>query len=173
FLDEYTAKRGRPPVVIVTGDHGEAFGEFGRIGHTSDVSGAQIHVPMVVLDGSRPPSRRQEVTSHADVVPTLLWMLGDRHPAPSYADGLPMFEAPPDRFVLATVGWEPRYAVIGHDLKATFSAFDAATGGVSITDPWDRPLADGDARFGAEAGRILRAFRSPRAGGETPGSTTR
>ena len=76
-----------------------------------------------------------------------------------------MFAAPADRFVLATVGWEPRYAVIGRNLKATFFAFDAAMGGVTVTDPFDRPLADGDARFSAEAGRILRAFRDPRVDG--------
>src|SRR5262245_28032974 len=50
FLKAYEARRGRAPVVVVTGDHGEAFGEHRRIGHTSDVSNAQIHVPMVILD---------------------------------------------------------------------------------------------------------------------------
>jgi len=29
---------------------------------------------------------------------------------------------------------------------------------VRITDPWDRPLPDADARFAAEAPQILRAF---------------
>jgi uncharacterized protein len=163
FLHEYEAKRGRKPLVIVTGDHGEAFGERGRIGHTSDVSDAQIHVPMVVLgDDSRPPSRRQEVTSHVDVVPTLLELLGDDHPSQSYSHGMSMFSAPPDRFVLATVGWEPRFAVIGRDLKATFFAYDAGLGGVEVTDPSDRPLPDGASRFSAQASRIMRAFRDSR-----------
>ena len=165
FLDEYEAKRGRKPLVIITGDHGESFGEFGRIGHGSDVSSAQLHVPMVVLDETRPPSRREEVTSHIDVVPTLLSLLGDDHPPRSYSDGVSMFGVPADRFVLATVGWEPRYAVTGRDLKATFFAFDAGMGGVVVTDPFDRPLADGEARFSAEAARILRAFRDPRPDG--------
>ena len=162
FLHDYEAKRGRKPLVIVTGDHGEAFGERGRIGHTSNVTDAQIHVPMVVLGDSRPPSRRQEVTSHVDVVPTLLSLLGDDHPPQTYSDGMSMFTAPPDRFVLSTVGWEPRFAVIGRDLKATFFAYDAALGGVEVTDPSDRPLPDGASRFSAQAPRILRAFRDSR-----------
>ena len=162
FLAQYEARRGRKPLVIITGDHGESFGEFGRIGHGSDVSSAQLHVPMVVLDPSRRPGRQSEVTSHIDVVPTLFQMLGDTRAPSGYADGVSMFAASPDRFVLATVGWEPRHAVIGRDLKATFFAFDAALGGVTVTDPFDRPLVDGTARFGAEAGRILRAFRDPR-----------
>jgi membrane-anchored protein YejM (alkaline phosphatase superfamily) len=162
FLHDYEAKRGRKPLVIVTGDHGEAFGERGRIGHTSNVTDAQIHVPMVLLGDSRPPSRRQEVTSHVDVVPTLLNLLGDDHPSQTYSDGMSMFSAPPDRFVLSTVGWEPRFAVIGRDLKATFFAYDAALGGVEVTDPSDRPLPDGASRFSAQAPRILRAFRDSR-----------
>jgi len=89
-------------------------------------------------------------------------MLGDGQPPRNYSDGVSMFEAPPDRFVVATVGWDPRYAVIGRDLKATFFAFDAGMGGVAVTDPFDRPLADADARFSAEAPRILRAFRGTR-----------
>jgi membrane-anchored protein YejM (alkaline phosphatase superfamily) len=162
FLHDYEAKRGRKPLVIVTGDHGEAFGERGRIGHTSNVTDAQIHVPMVILGDSRPPSRRQEVTSHIDVVPTLLSLLGDDRPSQTYSDGMSMFSAPPDRFVLATVGWEPRFAVIGRDLKVTFFAYDAALGGVEVTDPSDRPLSDGASRFSAQAPRILRAFRDSR-----------
>ena len=105
------------------------------------------------------------MTSHIDVVPTLLSLLGDDHPPRSYSDGVSMFGVPADRFVLATVGWEPRYAVTGRDLKATFFAFDAGMGGVVVTDPFDRPLADGEARFSAEAARILRAFRDPRPDG--------
>jgi membrane-anchored protein YejM (alkaline phosphatase superfamily) len=162
FLTRYETARGRKPLVIVAGDHGESFGEFGRIGHGSDVSSAQLHVPMVVLDPSRPPAVRGEVTSHIDVVPTILDMLGDTHPPSSYADGVSMFAAPARRFVLATVGWEPRHAVIGRDLKATFFAYDAAMGGAAITDPFDRPLADSEARFAAASGHIVRAFRDPR-----------
>ena len=159
FLAAYEARRGRAPVVFITGDHGEAFGEHGHIGHTSDVSEAQLYVPMVILDPAAPPSRQAAVTSHVDVLPTLLSLLGDTHAPATYSDGVPMFAAPADRYVLATVGWEPRHAVIGRNLKATFFAFDAALGGVTVTDPSDRPLPDGDARFAAEAPRILRAFR--------------
>src|SRR5262249_7036840 len=161
FLKAYEARRGRAPVVVVTGDHGEAVGEHRRIGPTADVSNAQIHVPMVILDPRRAPSRHTAVTSHVDVLPTLLSLLGDDHAPETYSDGVSMFAAPADRFVLATVGWEPRHAVIGRDLKATFFALDGALGGVTVTDPYDRQLPDGDARFAADAVRIVRSFRDP------------
>ena len=97
-----------------------------------------------------------EPTSHSDVVPTLLALLGDDHPPSLYADGLSMFTAPPDRFVTSTVGWEPLYAAIGKDLKVTMYA---GVGTASITDPEDRPLPDGPARMARSAGRIMRALR--------------
>jgi membrane-anchored protein YejM (alkaline phosphatase superfamily) len=158
FLDWFAARRGRAPLVFVTGDHGEEFKEHGHIGHGSGITSEQIHVPMVAVGDGVPPGRYEGVTSHIDLVPTLFSLLGDRHPPQRYADGLSMFAVPPERFVLATVGWEPRYCAIGPDLKATFFGLDAGFGGVEITDPADRPLADGEARFAARAADILRAF---------------
>jgi membrane-anchored protein YejM (alkaline phosphatase superfamily) len=95
-------------------------------------------------------------TSHVDIVPTLLALLGDTHPPALYSDGLSMFDAPADRFVVTTVGWEPRYAAIGKDLKVTMYA---GLGGAQITDPDDQPLPDGPARMATSAGRIWRALR--------------
>ncbi|HYB44879.1 MAG TPA: sulfatase-like hydrolase/transferase, partial [Candidatus Methylomirabilis sp.] len=164
FLDEYAAARGRKPLVIVTGDHGESLGEGGRFGHGSDVSEAQIHVPMVLLDPSGPPSTWGGVTSHIDIVPTLLALLGDDHPPRSYADGVSMLAPPADRYVLTTVGWEPRHGLVGRDLKATFFGGDAGLLGVALTDPADRSLPDGNARLRAEAARIARTFRDSQAG---------
>jgi membrane-anchored protein YejM (alkaline phosphatase superfamily) len=158
FLTWFELKRGRRPLVIVTGDHGEEMREQGHVGHGSDLTVQQLHVPMVVMGEGVPVGRRDSPTSHADVVPTLLALLGDTHPPESYAAGMSMFEAPADRFVLTTVGWEPRFAAIGKDLKVAFHGMDAGLGGVTITDPFDRPLPDGEARFSAAAPRILRLF---------------
>ncbi|MDO8667355.1 MAG: sulfatase, partial [Gemmatimonadales bacterium] len=159
FLDWFEARRGRP-LLIVTSDHGEEFREHGRVGHGSDVTEQQVHVPMVLLDSAVAPARRDEPTSHVDVLPTLLSLLGDRHPPASYSDGVPMLAAPPNRFVLTSVGWEPRFAVIGPDLKVTFAGLEGGFHAARFTDPCDRPLADAEARFRADAVNILRAFRS-------------
>ena len=158
FLTWFEQARGRRPLVIVTGDHAEEMREQGHVGHGSALTVQQIHVPMVVMGDGVPVGRRDAPTSHADVVPTLLGLLGDHHPPALYSDGLDMFTAPQDRFVLASLGWEPRYAAIGKDLKVSFYGMDAGLGGVTITDPFDRPLPDGEARFSAAAPRILRLF---------------
>jgi len=168
FLAWYEQARGRRPLVVVTGDHAEEMREQGHVGHGSALTVQQIHVPMVVLGEGVPVGRRDAPTSHADVVPTLLGLLGDHHPPALYSDGLSMFEAPQDRFVLASLGWEPRFAAIGKDLKVAFYGMDAGLGGVTITDPFDRPLADGEARFSAAAPRILRLFGHGTAGAGTP-----
>jgi membrane-anchored protein YejM (alkaline phosphatase superfamily) len=110
---------------------------------------------MVLLGDGVPAGVRDVPTSHVDVVPTLLSLLGDTHAPALYSDGLSMFEAPPDRFVLTTVGWEPHYAVIGKDLKVTMYA---GFGDARITDPEDRDIPDAEQRFGANAGKILKAL---------------
>jgi hypothetical protein len=152
----FEARRGKAPLVVFTGDHGEEFRQKGHIGHGSAVTSEQIHVPAVWLGPGVPQGVFEVPTSHSDVVPTLLSLLGDDHPPSLYSDGMSMFAAPPDRFVTATVGWEPRYAVIGKDLKVMMYA---GLGTADVTDPFDRPLPDGPARMAAQAGRILKALR--------------
>ena len=156
FLGELEHDRGRAPLVVFTGDHGEEFRQKGHIGHGSEVTREQIHVPAVWFGPGVPQGVFDAPTSHADVVPTLLGLLGDRHPPSLYADGLSMFSAPHDRFVVSTVGWEPQYAAIGESLKVTMYA---GLGTARITDPDDRPLPDGPARMARSAGRILKALR--------------
>jgi membrane-anchored protein YejM (alkaline phosphatase superfamily) len=158
FLDWMERVRGKRPIVVLTGDHGEEMREQGHLGHGSALTVQQIHVPMVVLGDGVPVGRRDAPTSHADVVPTLLALLGDRHPPDLYSDGMSMFDAPQDRFVLASLGWEPRHAAIGKDLKVSFYGMDAGLGGVTVTDPFDRPIPDAEAAFSSAAPRILKVF---------------
>jgi membrane-anchored protein YejM (alkaline phosphatase superfamily) len=157
FLTDFERTRGKAPLVVFTGDHGEEFRQKGHIAHGSAVTREQIHVPAIWLGPGVPKGRFTAPTSHADVVPTLLSLLGDRHPPSLYADGMSMFEARDDRFVVATVGWEPEYAVIGKDLKFTVYA---GLGGGALTDPDDKPLPPGgEARMAASTGRMLKALR--------------
>lgn len=173
FLAWFEKTRGKKPIVVFTGDHAEEMREQGHVGHGSALTVQQIHVPMAIMGDGVPVGRRAEPTSHADVVPTLLQLLGDRHPAALYSDGVSMFDAPADRFVLASLGWEPRFAAIGKDLKVSFYGMDAGFGGVTISDPFDRPLPDGEARFAAEAPRILQVFgRGAPAAGAGAGAAT-
>ena len=149
-------RRGRRPLIFFTGDHGEEFRQKGHLGHGSAVTDEQVHVPMAVVGDGVPRGVFDAPTGHADVVPTLFRLLGDTHAPSTYSDGTSLFDAEPSRFVVTTVGWEPSYAAIGQELKVTMYAGLASA---EITDPNDRPLADGAVRMAAQAGRILRALR--------------
>jgi arylsulfatase A-like enzyme len=87
-------------LVIVTADHGEAFGEHGMFQHTHDVHDEIARVPLVMrLPGVAVPGRRvTEPVSIADIAPTVLDVLG--LPAIPEADGeslLPLLTGAADR----------------------------------------------------------------------------
>lgn len=63
-------------VVVVTGDHGELFGENGLLGHNLSLHDGLLHVPMVVrgLDGVA--DRTDGLVQHIDVMQTALERMG-------------------------------------------------------------------------------------------------
>ena len=162
FLAFHEARRGRRPLLAVTGDHGEEFLEHGRFGHASDVTNEQIHVPFVLADEGLAPGVHDAPTGHIDVLPTLFDRLGVSVDPEAYSAGVPMTRAPDDRYLLTTVGWEPRLALVGKDLKVRFFGQDLGFGGIEVTDPRDRPLPDGPARFAAEYPNLLRSLKRQR-----------
>lgn len=76
------AAQGRHPLLVVLGDHGEAFGQHeGNYGHTMFLYEENVHVPLLVaLPGTQPGSARARrtpaVASALDVAPTVLDLLG-------------------------------------------------------------------------------------------------
>lgn len=87
--------------VLITSDHGEAFGEAGRWKH-EDISEPQVRVPLMLrLPEVRPTGKRvRGPVSGVDVAPTLLALAGVE--APEGIDGIDLVaESPqPDRVIL-------------------------------------------------------------------------
>ena len=82
-------------IVLVTGDHGQAFNEThdNTWGHNSAFSDYQVRVPFVVEWPGRAPESIQRLTSHVDWAPTLLTdALGCSTPVDQYSTGTPLFE---------------------------------------------------------------------------------
>jgi len=80
-------------LVLVTGDHGEAFGHpHATWGHGARIYEENVRVPLLVWSPSLFPSGRRVATigSHVDVMPTLAHLLG-RPPAPTW-EGRSLFE---------------------------------------------------------------------------------
>lgn len=71
---------GRPAVLIVTGDHGEAFEEHpNNRYHELFVYEENVRVPLFFVAPDLPPLVSDRVASHVDLAPTILdLLLGDR-----------------------------------------------------------------------------------------------
>jgi len=63
-------------ILLIFGDHGEAFWEHGRFGHTFGFSNKQTQVAAVAYFPDRPTIHVDEPTSHADFFPTVFDYLG-------------------------------------------------------------------------------------------------
>jgi arylsulfatase A-like enzyme len=75
-------QRRPDPVVIVTADHGEEFGEHGGRYHGTTVYEEQVRVPLVVVGpGVRRGARTAAVAQTIDLLPTTLSALGIPRPA--------------------------------------------------------------------------------------------
>ncbi len=59
-------------VVIITGDHGEAFGEHGRQFHGFEVWDEIVRVPLLIYVPGLAPRRVTRPVSHVDIAPTIL-----------------------------------------------------------------------------------------------------
>lgn len=74
-------------IVVVTSDHGEAFGEQGVIGHGRSLIDVLTRVLIAVrAPGRMPPGAIRGGATHADVVPTILELCG--MPVPDGIDGV-------------------------------------------------------------------------------------
>lgn len=77
----------RQPIIIITGDHSEAFGEHGQPFHSSDLYNSQIRVPLIVAGPSVSATRVHEPVSLVDLAPTILELAGFVAPAFPQMDG--------------------------------------------------------------------------------------
>jgi arylsulfatase A-like enzyme len=62
--------------VVLTGDHGEAFGEHGVFFHGREMWDEIMRVPLIFSVPGSPPRRVARRTSHVDIVPTIMDLAG-------------------------------------------------------------------------------------------------
>lgn len=75
-LVEMMRARGREPIVVLTADHGEEFGDHGGRYHGSTLYEEQVRVPLLLRVPGIPPRRVPSPVQTVDVVPTLLGLYG-------------------------------------------------------------------------------------------------
>lgn len=139
-------------VVIITGDHGEEFMEKGRWGHNSEFTEEQLRVPLVVHIPGITSTVKNYPTSHVDIVPTLLPLLGVRNPVQDYSTGISLLEDKPR--LLTFADWD-RIAFSTGTYKASFPLKAGAQIRTLVTDMEDRPLADPDGTLRSLGGPMV------------------
>ncbi len=74
-------------IVIINGDHGEEFMEHGFWGHNSTFVDPQVRTPLVIYTPEMKPLISNQMTSHMDIVPTIMPLLGVTNKSSDYATG--------------------------------------------------------------------------------------
>lgn len=140
-------------LVIVTADHGEAFGEHGLIDHLFSMYDSTVRVPLIIHFPARFPAGevRKELVSLADVVPTILDVAGLANPAAGSAErSLAAADRTADPYVVAE-NERPLHALTL--MKAQFPDFDM--------QPWDhrlRMIRSGDHKLIWREGRGVELY---------------
>jgi hypothetical protein len=82
-------------IIIVTSDHGDATGEFGRMSHSTSIWPEVMQVPLIV---HLPPKMREHLvyddsrlSTLTDITPTLYYLLGHRPVVQNALYGRPLF----------------------------------------------------------------------------------
>jgi hypothetical protein len=106
ILDE-VKRRGllENTIILITGDHGEEFFETGFWGHTSAFSAYQSRVGFVLYIPGRGHGVIDYITSHHDVAPTFLKLLGYSTPPESYSQGRDLLD-PAGHAYAVVAGWD-------------------------------------------------------------------
>ena len=113
--------------VVITGDHGEEFYEAGYYGHTSAFSDFQIKVPLILYIPGEKPGKVTRLTSHLDVVPTMLSLMGSQMDPSLYSHGHSLTGKTGGRYVISS-GWDT-FAMIdpGATLVLSTEIYNART----------------------------------------------
>ncbi len=78
-------------IIILLSDHGEEFYEHGFFGHNSAYDEYQVGSPLIFHIPAKESQKIIHMTSHLDIIPTLMKQLGVTNPTSDYAHGDDLF----------------------------------------------------------------------------------
>lgn len=125
-------------VVVLVGDHGEEFMEHGFWGHNSTFVDEQIRTPLVLHVPGAKPLVSNQMTSHMDIVPTLMPLLGVSNPAGDFALGYNLL-GDTQRDHAYVSDWN-RLVYIDNEVKITQSVNIKSYTGIQTSSAHDLPL---------------------------------
>jgi membrane-anchored protein YejM (alkaline phosphatase superfamily) len=124
-------------VVVVAGDHGEPFFEYGYYGHNQAYSATEVRVPLALYVPGRAPRVYDHVTSHMDLPAALLGLAGVKNPPSDYSSGRDLF-TPAPRDYAAVFSWDTAALIRG--AETLVMPLEAYRGGVKVYDGEYREL---------------------------------
>lgn len=95
-------------LIIYTSDHGQEFYEYGGFGHNNNFSKAQTNSPLIVklpISMKNIKIDSEQLTSHVDIVPTLLSMIGVQNDTSDYSNGQKLFDKNFKRDFIFCANW--------------------------------------------------------------------
>jgi arylsulfatase A-like enzyme len=135
-------------LIIVTSDHGEAFGEKSLLGHGVSVYQNQIHVPLIIKYPEIAVNRRlNQLVSSIDIMPTILNILDRKQPDMVHGCSLENITQLPDRVIMSAhysneriLQLHPRFARVERALFSGKLKLIKSTGGkLELYDCWEDP----------------------------------
>jgi membrane-anchored protein YejM (alkaline phosphatase superfamily) len=117
-----SSKRYKDSIIILSSDHGEEFYEYGSFGHNSSFSKAQINSPFIIKLPDSSHKIITKTTSHLDVVPTLLNILGVKNPPNDYSNGYNLFDNNYSREFCYVAKWN-KNAIVTDEFTYIFSNY--------------------------------------------------
>jgi hypothetical protein len=151
--------------VVVVGDHGEAFREHGVFGHGSRLDDEQLRAPMGLRLPGREPGTISRVTTHSDVLPTLLAFIGAAPLTAGPAVGIDVFSAgeraSPPIVGSCAIAMPDGYAALVGERKVLFQLDANGTHYVGTLGPGDVPeeRTEDDAEISAALRAVTRAHQ--------------
>lgn len=118
---------GDRTIIVLTSDHGDAFGEHGFSGHAVALYREILHVPLLVFVPNNPPRKVGGVVSNLDVVPTIAALCGidvgsAAFEGRSLVPGIFYGETDPERVVFAETNYPvPIRAAVSATWKLVFN----------------------------------------------------
>ena len=116
-------------IIVITGDHGEEFFESGYYGHNTTFSPWQAQVPFILYVPGLKPHNVDRLTSHLDLAPTMLSLIGIRTDPSYYSQGLSLLEEKEHPYVVIS-GWN------------TFAMVDKNSAIVLSTESYNAGMAE-------------------------------
>ncbi len=96
ILDELMSNRlDSSTLVVVIGDHGEAFGRHDQTTHASKIYEENVHIPCMFINPIFQSARKKDIGGTVDIAPSIMHILG--YPAPGKWQGVDLFAVSQNR----------------------------------------------------------------------------